>query len=345
MTRKIKYGKAILVVFLTALIWIWADLAQDDTYTVPHATIAVAKSLDPSLWVAFGDAASYTVDQIVLKGPASKITAVEREISTGLLTFVFFLDPTQEAMTDPGKHSLDVQSFLRKSSLIRKRGLAVDSCSPKSIQVSVAKLVERSLKVRCMDDAGIEIKNADIDPTHVKMFVPADWEGIRLIADVPLSPREIEQARAGAFSGTPQIELAGGRIRKAGTTVIVRILGQETVLADQTITGANLAIALSVNLLGDYDVEVMNQTQVERPFQIKATDEAKDAYQKQPFQMTLYILDGDEKTQEEQTREVFYNLPEDFVRNDQIMPPLLRAEARFKLIPLASGEGSSTGGS
>jgi hypothetical protein len=119
MKRKIKYGKAVIVVFLTALIWIWADLAQDDTYTVRNATIAVVKSLPPRLWVTFGDAEKVTIDQIVLKGPASKIAAVEREISTGVLNSVFWLDPEQEAMTDPGKHSLNIRSFLRNSALTK----------------------------------------------------------------------------------------------------------------------------------------------------------------------------------------------------------------------------------
>jgi hypothetical protein len=345
MKPKIKYAKAVIVVFLTVLIWVWADLAQDDTYTVRNATIAVVKSLDPSLWVTFGDAETFTIDEIVLKGPASKITAVEREISTGVLKRVFFLDPAEEAMTDPGKHSLDIRRFLRNSSLIRKRGLAVESCSSKVVEVSVAKLIERSLRVRCVDDAGIEIKDADIDPANVKMFVPADWQGERLIADVPLSPREIDQARAAVIEGTPRIELAPGRFPRAGPAVTIRMLGRKTVLDDQTITGAVLAIALSASLLGDYDVEVLNQTEVERPFQIKATDEAKDAYQSQPFQMTLYILDEDKNVEGEQPREVVYNLPEEFVRSDQIRPPPLRAQARFKLIPLASGEGGPTGGS
>ena len=345
MKPKIKYGKAVIVVFLTALIWVWADLAQDDTYTVRNAKISVVKSLPPSLWVTFGDAETFTIDQIVLKGPASKITAIEREISTGVLRSVFWLDPEQEAMTNPGKHSLDIRSFLRNSSLIRKRGLAVESCSHKTVQVSVAELVERSLQVRCVDAADIEIKDADIDPTHVKMFVPAYWEGEALVADVPLSPGEIDQARAAAIEAIPRIELAPGRFRRAAPAVTIRMLGKETPLADQTITGAVLAIALSASLLGDYDVEVINQTEVERPFQIKATDEAKDAYQSQPFQMTLYILDEDKNVEGEQPREVVYNLPEEFVRNDQIRPPLLRAQARFKLIPLASGEGGSTGGS
>jgi hypothetical protein len=345
--RNIKYGKVAIVVFITALIWVWADLAQDETFTVPHATITIAKSVEPSLWVTFGEASSVTVDDVVLKGPASKIAEVERGLSAGSLSFAFFLDPAQEeAMTDPGKHSLDIQSFLRKSKLIRDLRLTVESCSPKSVHVTVAKLVEKSLKVRCIDEKGIAIKDAIIDPAHVKMFVHGEWAGETLVANVHLTPREITYARTAAIDGTPRIKLAPGQIRKAATTVKIKMPSEEPDLAERTVTAAKLAIALSVNLLqGQYRVEVTNHPEVVRPFTIRATLEAKQAYERQPFQMTLYILDGDEKVQGEQPREVVYNLPEGFVRQDQIMPPLVPAQARFKLIRLDSDKEPSTGGS
>jgi hypothetical protein len=312
MARKIKYGKAAIVVFLTALIWVWADLAQDETFTIPHATMTIARSVDPSLQVTFGDSSLFTIDDIVVRGPASKIADVEREHIAGALSLTFFLDPVRmDILTTPGKHLLDLQSFIRNSRLIRERGLTVESCSPKSITVRVVKLEEKSLKVRCTDEDGAIIKDATIDPTHVTMFVPGGWEGDRLTAFVKLSPAEIEQARVGPISGRAQVELAPGQIRRANTTVRIRLQpGGPADLTERTITGANLAIALSVNLLGDYDVEVTNRSDVVRPFQIRATEEAKDAYQKQPFQMTLYILDEDKEAQGEQPREVVYNLPE-----------------------------------
>jgi hypothetical protein len=343
----VKYGKVAIVVFITILIWVWADLAQDEKFTVPHATITIAKSVEPGLLVTFGEASSVDIDDIVLKGPASRIADAERDIMVGRLSFVFYLDPAQEeAMTDPGKHSLDIHYFLRKSKLIRDRGLTVESCSPKSVLVSVAKLIEKPLKVRCMDEDGILIKDATVDPTHVKMFVPEDWAGGTLVANVHLTPREIEQARAGVVNGTPQIELPLDSIRKAGTTVEIRMPPEEITLPPHTITAANLAVALSVNLLeGNYKVEVTNLAEVVRPFTIRATLEAKEAYESQPFQMTLYILDGDEKIEGEQPRDVVYNLPEEFVREDQIMPPPVPAQVRFKLIRLDSAKGSSAGGS
>ena len=71
--KKIKYGKIFVVVFLTALIWIVADLAKTEEYAVCGAIITVAKSTDPGLLVSFNNKSSVSIDNIVLKGPASKI--------------------------------------------------------------------------------------------------------------------------------------------------------------------------------------------------------------------------------------------------------------------------------
>lgn len=53
MSGKIKIGKLLAVIFLTVLIWVWADLAKTEQFTVPHARITVLKSAEPGLWVGF----------------------------------------------------------------------------------------------------------------------------------------------------------------------------------------------------------------------------------------------------------------------------------------------------
>jgi hypothetical protein len=49
MAGKFKYSKVAIVVLITVLIWVWADLAQDETVTVRRATISLAKTINPSL--------------------------------------------------------------------------------------------------------------------------------------------------------------------------------------------------------------------------------------------------------------------------------------------------------
>ena len=84
MIRKIKYSKITIVIFLTVLIWVWADLALDETVSVPGAMITVAES-SPELWINFDGKTSASIDNIVLKGPASKIADIKRELNDGSL--------------------------------------------------------------------------------------------------------------------------------------------------------------------------------------------------------------------------------------------------------------------
>ena len=55
MIKKIKYGKILVIVLLTVLIWVWTDLALDEEFTVSGVEISIAKSTNPALLVSFGD--------------------------------------------------------------------------------------------------------------------------------------------------------------------------------------------------------------------------------------------------------------------------------------------------
>jgi len=54
-----------------------------------------------------------------------------------------------------------------------------------------------------------------------------------------------------------------------------------------------------------------------------------------PFQMYLYILDEEAKTEGIQSKAVIYNFPDELVRNNEIelIPP--PAVAEFELIPIS----------
>jgi len=339
MARKIKYGKVGIVIFITVLIWVWADLAQDETFTVPHATISVAKFVNPGLWVSFNEESSVSIDDIVLKGSASKIAEVKRRLNDGSLEFAFLLDPTQqEAMTTPGGHPLDILNFLQKSSQIRRRGLIVESCKPESVSVSVVKLVKKMLKVQCVDEDGVKIEDVHIEPTQAELFVPEDWEGEKLTADVRLTAREITHARAAPIDKLPQIELAPGQVRTARTTVKIKMPPEEDKLRPYAITSATIGFVFSPVLQEKYRVVLLNPQDMAM-VRIKATPAAKNAYESQPFQILLYILDGDEKNEGELSRKVVYDLPKEFVGKNEILLNQQPVSARFKLIPLASAGG------
>jgi len=341
MLGKIKFGKIAIVIFLTILIWVWADLALDEKFTVPKATINVAFS--PNLLVSFNGVPKVTIDEIELKGPASKTTEVNRRLDDGLLVPDFSLNPEREGMTTAGRHTLKVLDFIKRSDKIKEfGGLTVEACKPEIIDVNVVELFEKPLDIECFNEIGAPLEVESIDPPNVVMYVPADS---RLTAQVRLTPRDIEQARLSVVEKTPYVVLAPGQTRPAPKSVRIKMSPEADSLSEYTIEQANLVIAMSVNLLGKYDVEI-NHNEVVRPFTILATLEAKQAYESQPVQMTLYILDEYEKkgTEVEQQREVVYNFPEEFVRRNEIkLKNPKKVEAKFKLIRLTSAPAPTSG--
>ncbi len=337
--RKPKYGKVVIVVFITILIWVWADLALDEEFHVSNVKISVVKS-NPQLWVSFDDASFVTIEQIVLKGPLRKIADMRRKLEEERLEIDF--DAAKEKMNETGSYPLSLLPFLQKDEEIKRLGLKVEKCKPETLSVKVVRLVSRPLDVKCVDEDGNPIGGATVDPVQVDMLVPEDWGPEKLIAEVLLTLREIEQARVSPINETPYIRLAAGQTREAPKPVVITMPPEPDRLKDCTIKAPTLSIALSPALQGKYYVDVNNLSEVQFPIAIKATPEAERAYKLQPIpHMTLYILDNDKNTTEEQLkREVVYNFPEESVRKGEIKlkNPQQPAEAKFKLIPVSSAE-------
>jgi len=343
MLRKIKYSKITIVVFLTVLIWVWTDLALDDRLTVSNVTLSVAKSTNPNLWVSFNQERSFSLDNIVLKGPVSKIAELSREINNNSLKLDFSFYPEWEGMTTAGLHTITVRDIIKKSEEMREfSSLSVESCEPETIDVNVVELLKKPVTVQCIDESGKPLKTESIDPQEVQTLVPGYWLRDKLKAQVKLELSEIEKARSVAIEKRPYVELATGQTREVATTVKIKLPSEEYPLNEERITATTLSIALSPTLLDEYRVEVTNLPQVLNPIDIRATPEAKRRYEMQKWPlMTLYIFDDDtKKGQEEQRREVIYNFPPEFVSQGQIelKNPEQPAEARFKLIHLPSAE-------
>jgi len=335
MQTKVKYGKIAIVIFITVLIWVWADLALDEKLSVSNVPVTVAKSTNPALWVSFGEQPTVSIGNIVLKGPASRITDVKRKLNAGWLILEFFLDAQQEGMVNAGEYNLDVLSFLRKSDQIKQLGLTVESCDPDKLTVKIVELFKKPLSVRCFDEGKIPLEAESIEPSKVEMFVPEYWGGEKLTAEVKLARREIEQARVSAIEKTPSIELAAGQRRDAATAVKIKMPPAEDVLKNYTITRATMGFSLGENLQGKYKVEITNLNEVISPIAVKATPQAKQAYEGTRYQVILEIDDEDVKS-EESRREVVYNFPPEFVRKGEIVLNQPPVQARFKLTPLSA---------
>ena len=336
MVKKVNYGKILAVVFITVLIWVWADLALDEELPDKPAVIIVDESANPKLWVSFNQDHDADI-KITLSGPHAAIAEEARKLKEGK-RLEFDFDAAQEKMDTPGSYTLNLLSFLQKNKGIRQRGLKVQACEPEIITVNVVKLVERSLTVQCFDENRIPVKVESVDPPKVNMFVPEEWSGEKLTANVQLTRRERDQARLSAVEKAPYIELAAGQIRELQRTVKITMPPDEDLLADYTITTARLRFSLSPNLQGKYKVVVDNLDEVIRTITIRATADAKRAYEKMPYQVILEIDDEDAGSNEPLRRELIYNFPDEYLRRDDIRLNQQPVTARFKLIPLPSAE-------
>jgi len=235
MPGKRKYGKFLIVLFLTLLIWVWADLQKTETFALTNAAVNVAQSTNANLWVTLEKGSSVNLERIVLKGPASRIDKLKRWIRAGdKLEFEF--DAVQENMDDSGNYTLNLLSFLSKHKQLEETGLKVESCIPRKISVTVHKLTEKILPVACFDENKNPI-TAKIVPPQVKIMVPEDIEGV---AGVQLGTAEIKQARASSVQQIPFFELPDGRIIKSNSSVALILIGAPRISGRLSILTSNL---------------------------------------------------------------------------------------------------------
>ena len=346
MSRKIKYSKIAIVAFLTVLIWVWADLAVDETLLVPNVSISIVKSSNPALWATFKNddelpVSSISIKHTVLKGPTSRIAEAERELSNGLLNLDFALNPELRKMTTAGSHPLAVLDFLRKrgNEVRELTGLTVESCEPNTLTVNVEMLVETSLTVECFFDESRRSQDfQSITPTAVTMFVPDGW-GRERPARVELTPGEIEQARSEAIEKIPFIILADGQKRYADP-VQVKMPPEGDRLGTLKVGGVGVSFSFSPITQGKYRVLLDNKNEVMSEIGIKATQQAKDEYEAMIYQVRLEIYDDDAEATYWVSRELKYDFPDEYVRRNQIVLDQDPVIVRFKLERLSSDDGS-----
>lgn len=345
--KKIKPGKIAIVVFLTSLIWVWADLALDERLTLTDVVVEVAKSSNPALWVSFVNdrdeadlQTSVTLDSVVLKGPASRIAEVKRLKNRGQLDLGLFLTPEQAGATTAGVHPLDVLEFLKQSTEFRQLGLTVESCEPRRLRVRIQELEKRSVQVECTGlDASVV---ATLQPETVEAYVPKEDAGTRK-ALVKLTPEEQTRARTGAVEKTPYIELVpGGRRRDALSKVKVTLAPAQNAL-DRFRVPAAVGLCFNQNMQGKYRVILDNDPTELANVNILATPAAKDLYAQAPYQLILYIQDSDrQSTDQPITRALVFNFPDDAVRRDEIREDGAAPVARFRLQPIVEANVETT---
>jgi hypothetical protein len=332
--KGINYGKIVLVVFITVLIWVWADKAQDEEYTFENIQLAADRSITSDLWITFEGQRRATLKELKLRGSAARLDELKADLKKNPPELMrFSLQPVDTGLRGPGQTELIVLDFLRNSGQLSKLRVSAVSCEPKSVTVKASRLVEKELKVRCVRRNGDVLNAKKIEPATVKMRVPEDWSP--LVADVILNDSEIEQARLGDFEKTAVAKFSTDEEYDIPTKIKIVMPPAAEDLSPCSITQATIGFVLSPNLVGRYRVVLENYSEL-ASFTISASAEAARAYREQPFQILLYILDEDAKNTSEQRKEVEYNFPDEFVSQGKIKLNQPAGVARFKIEPLES---------
>lgn len=319
--------KILLVIFITCLIWIWADLSQDKELTGQIVTITASQA-NPNLWVSLENKPEVQV-KVDLKGPAKKISEFSKKVESEEELRVSF-DVDREGMASEGSHTLNnLRRFLYDE--LKEYGLAVVGSNPEKLEVQVVGLSEKSLPVKCVDEqTGAVINNAQISPDTVSIRTPVGVD----TALVRLSLSEKKRARQAPVEKKPFVEV-GGRPRYAEKIITVKLPLTGEDLQTYTVRGT-VGFIVSANWTGRYKVEWTKAPDI-GSISIFATPEAKAAYEAQLFEVLLEVKDEDINAGEV-TRKVIYNFPANFVRDDKIRLNSNPAEAIFKLVLVKSPE-------
>ncbi len=342
MVKKVRYSKVLAVIFLTVLIWVWADLALDETLKIYSAAVSDATA-NQRLWVSINGEPSAVITELEVKGPAARIAVVRMKLKAEGLKFDF--DAAAERMAEPGPHQLVLLPFLQKHRVVKELGVKVESCKPERLPVNVVSLAMKSLEIRCKDEEG-NLVPATVTPDRVDMYAPEDWPPDKSVAWVRLTRAEKNDTTGAPIMKNPFVEMAPTEVKKADAPVEVKVLSQR--LAPANIATPRVGFTMSATLIRDYKVEVVNAPDVWAPYiKILATLDARQQYEKTRYHVILEIYDSDAEPAQSWKRKLIYNFPPDCVRRKEIeldQPPV---EAEFKLIKLAAptAAGSAAAGS
>ena len=295
-------------------------------------TVTVSKA-NPRLWVTIEGKSEVQI-KADFKGPARKIGELISKMEAGKEKLEVAFDAEKQNMAAEGEYTLpDVRRFLAESDKIHDYGLAVKSARPDKMQrIKVVELKEKTLPIKCVDEADTEIPGARITPNIITILAPEQMTEAKVKL---VSMAEKKQARGGVIDKKPYIELAKGEVRYADTPVKVElpITGED--MKQYTLRGT-LGFVFSANLLGRYSVEFIKRPEV-GSIPILATPEAKDAYEQKQFEVLLELQD-DDVGKPEVTRQIVYNFPTQYIREDKIRLKGDPAEAKFKLVPATAAD-------
>jgi hypothetical protein len=313
-----KVKKMLIVVVLTSLIWVWADLSGDSMLNNKQATLRVSPSLSKDTLVSINGEEDIEI-YLDIKGPASRIEELRRDNDK---LEIFFTPP--ESM-DRGDYQYSLMSLLENYDKLNKLGMTILDCRPPMIEVQQEKLVNRQVKVICIDEHNLIVDNVNIEPPFVDMPVRDFWSGDRLAAYVKLSPSQIMRLGDKAVTATPYLEIDPQRFIYSDKPV--NITGSDEADAKKAcaLSGPRIGFIYNQNIVDKYDVKILEKSDSLNTLQFLATNEAYESYKKSAYHILIEVQESDIKIDDEGkvadvTKEVIYNFPSQAVRHNKIEP-------------------------
>jgi hypothetical protein len=335
--------KLAAVIFLSILIWAYAYMAQEETI-LRMATLDVGGGVRSDLQVSFDKPTPITLN-LTLKGPASKVAVLKRRLLAAdtdqereRLDFLY--DPETERSL-PGTYTLNIIDYLQAGEKMRDLGLRVILCDVPTVQITINQLVEKRLAIQCVDPTGKILRPETLEPATVAMFVRKEYDGP---ATVTLTSQQVELARKSVLRLRPYVTLGNQQVY-AKNPVSVKLPATEILLQSRPLQ-PRVGLLISRNLLGKYQVELLNENELTSVTTILATPEAFSEFEKTIYQVLVEVRDDDVTlaTTEGTKRPVIYNFPPQSIRLGEIQldPTAPVRQAHFRLVPLPAPAATPT---
>lgn len=320
MAKSKKIKKTLLIIMLTSLIWVWADLSGDSNLSNKRATLRVSPGLSRDTWVTINGKSSVDI-YLDIKGPAARIEELKRDNEP---LEVFFSPPED---MDKAAYQYPLMTLLQNYDRLNSMGLTVEQCRPATIEVAVEELVTKQLKVICIDEHNLIVDNVNIEPSFVDMPVRDYWSGERLTAFVKLSPNQIAQLDSNPVNATPYVEIDPQRFVYGDRTVTVSAASEtRDRKSSYALSGPRIGFIYNQNIADKYIVQITERSDGLNTLQFLATEDAYEIYRRNAYHILIEIVEADINIAAEGkpmpfTKEVIYNFPIQAVRENKIEPP------------------------
>ena len=330
---KSKLTTAILVVCLSALIWVFAErkVTKTGRLTVEIKLI----STQPDLLVRYldsqGNPTQLTTQRVTLtmEGPTGRIQSIEQGMHLSVSLDMAKLLPEDPTDTQPQNHTVQIVKDLLNGVLqIKDDFLSVTIAEPPNLDVQVIKLLEKTIPVKIYNHNQTELlKVQTLEPSEIKAYV---IENQPTEAHVRLTNEQQLQARKDPVTAKALVTLPlSDRIQSFD--VKISLPQQGSTWQEAVIPTPRVGFVFPLSMIGKFNVVIDDLSQLKEPIKFRGSSaSAITDYRNSQYHLFLEIHEGD-KPPEPIFRRWRYNLPD---RNDINITEQNSSLIQFHLVPV-----------